>query len=228
MRRCFGALLVSGLLMGSALADGLFYRLPEDGSFARFDLQMKMERGGMEMNAQGSLQMSSVGKTAVNGEDCRWIEIKLVMDMNGKEETVLGKILIPEKHLKAGATPLEHAVKGFLKMPGQQTKELNDFKGNEAGPLPLFLSGPLDDLKKLPKEVIDTGIGKLECEGVTGMKAFEEGPNKINVRLENRLSDKAPFGLASSKMDFKTDGGGGTLTLRLLDVGKDAKSELPD
>lgn len=51
--------------------------------------------------------------------------------------------------------------------------------------------------------------------------------------LESRLHDKAPFGVVQSKMNFKVERDGnvrksGVLTLNVLEVTQNAKSELPD
>jgi len=50
--------------------------------------------------------------------------------------------------------------------------------------------------------------------------------------LETRLHGKAPFGVVTSKMKVKISGQGPqqdiTMTLKLADVGKNAKSEFPD
>ena len=50
--------------------------------------------------------------------------------------------------------------------------------------------------------------------------------------LETRLHGKAPFGVVTSNINLKISGQGPqqdiTMTLKLADVGKNAKSELPD
>ncbi len=233
MRRFLSAVLVLLCTMAPAVGDGLFYRLPDDGMSVKFDLQAKVDAKGQEKAVSGSLLMSSVGQADFNGEKCRWIEIKMMMEIDGQNDTTLAKVLIPEKHLKAGANPIENAVKGFIKMRDQQPQQLNDFRSPQAGPIPVFLCGPLQDEKKLSKEVIDSGIGKIECEGVTGWREFDQGQQKIRVNFENRLSDKAPFGIVASTMKFKIEqnaevNASGTMTLKLVEIGKEAKSELQD
>ena len=51
--------------------------------------------------------------------------------------------------------------------------------------------------------------------------------------LNSRLHDKAPFGVVQSKMNFEVERDGnvrksGVLTLNVLEVTQNAKSELPD
>lgn len=77
MRQCWLALLAVTALLSPAAADGLLYRLPEDGSYARFDLDIKEQRGeAVGKMLTGSLMMSSVGAKEVDGKKCRWSEIK--------------------------------------------------------------------------------------------------------------------------------------------------------
>src|SRR5690242_11593783 len=50
------------LLLASTIhADGMFYRLPEDGAFVRFDFHMDMTIGDMQKSAKGKVTLSSVG-----------------------------------------------------------------------------------------------------------------------------------------------------------------------
>ncbi len=227
--------LVLVLLMGSqtAWADGLFYQLPADGSSVVFDLKMKADAGGEEREGGGSLTMSSVGQAEVDGEKARWIEFKMVMQMGEREQTIIAKTLVPEKHLKLGENPFANFSKAWLKQGDRDPKEIKEAVGNDAGPLPAFLSGPLNNKEELEAVEVESGLGKLKCRGVTGDLELDEGNQKIKIAFENRLHNMAPFGVVTSKMKFKVtrDGEafeGGTLNLSLKEVGTNAKSELPD
>jgi hypothetical protein len=96
------------------------------------------------------------------------------------------------------------------------------------------LPGSLTDAKKLPKKTIDSKLGKLECEGHTGTSTLEPGQDyKSEVTYETWVHDKAPFGVVASQVTSKTYHNGDylrefTMTLRLIEVGKGAKTELPD
>lgn len=225
----FGLLLALPVLQ----ADGLVHRLPEDGASAKFDLEMTMNVQGMDKTITGHMVMASVGKADVEGKACRWIEFKLQMDFDGKEKIVVAKALIPEKAIKPGENPGTAMIRAWLKEDGEP-KELKDLQGQDAGPLPVFLSGPLLKSKKLAKEAMDNkALGKIEAEGVSGSNSFDQGKEKIEVKMENRLHPKAPFGVVRSKIEFQIFRNGearqqGTLVLKLIEVGKGAKSELPD
>jgi hypothetical protein len=232
MRALIVGLCAIALAGSAASADGLIYRLPEDGTSVRYALDLKVGRGGMEKSAGGFLAVSSVGKETVNNEPCRWIEFKMLFDIDGKEQIIVAKMLIPEKALKRGENAGAFMIRGWLQHRGQ-IEEFKDLQGARAGPLPAFLAGPAADAKKLPKEVIDSKLGKLECEGVTGTHTFDQGQEKVEFKHETRLNDKAPFGVVQSRMEFKVERNGmaresGVLKLDVLEITQGAKSELPD
>ncbi len=228
---CLVALLVLDARV--AQADGLFYQLPEDGMSAKFDLEMKTEDGGEARDAKGSLRMSSVGKEDVDGEACRWIEFKMMMTMGEREQVILAKALMPEKELKRGGLPWDNFKKAWVKMGGGEAREIKEVVGNDAGPLPAFLSGPLKNEKELMVVEVESVIGKLKCGGLTGDVTLDDGNMKVKVSFENRLHEKAPFGVVTSKMTFSVERDGekregGTISLKLAEVKKDAKSEFAD
>jgi hypothetical protein len=217
----------------AARADGLFYQLPPDGASMKFDLEMTADAGGEQRTSKGSLTMSSVGQVESGGEKSRWIEFKMVMQQGDREQVIIAKSLIPEKSLKLGESPFANFTKAWLKQGDREPKEIKEAAGNDAGPLPAFLAGPLNNQQKLEAIEVDSVLGKLQCAGVTGDLELDEGNNKVRIEFENRLSDKAPFGVVTSTMKFNVtrDGqqrDGGTLKLKAAEIKKDAKSELPD
>ncbi len=231
MRFWIFSLLCGLTVCGPSLADGLFYRLPADGTSARYALEMTMNIQGKEITARGTMTMSSVGQVTVKDKKCRWLEVKMQVTVMDKEDLQLYKVLIAQEHLQPGKNPLEHAIKGFMKRGKGEPAEIKDFKSGKT-PLPLFLAGPLKETKKLAKEVIDGKLGKLECEGVRGTQELEKDKEKIHLTYETRLHDKAPFGVVASRIQIKLqvnqEEGTGTITLRLVEIGKGAKSELPE
>src|SRR5207244_12477630 len=95
------------------------------------------------------------------------------------------------------------------------------------------LGKPFKDAKKLPKQVTPSKLGKLECEGVTGTYELDDGRESVTAVFENRLHDKAPFGLVTSTIQLTMQRNGqvegtGSMSFRLVAAGKDAKSELPE
>src|SRR5262245_58086993 len=154
-------------------ADGLVHQLTADVTSARFDLVIKISENGMEKTGKGTMDMASVGQVDVDGKKCRWIEFRLKLNLDGIELTTIAKALIPESALKAGENPGAAMVRGWLQDQGRDSEELKDIQSQRAGPLPAFLAGPLQNVKKLDKTVIDNkALGKIECTGEKGTTGF--------------------------------------------------------
>jgi hypothetical protein len=99
--------------------------------------------------------------------------------------------------------------------------------------LRVFLAGPPRNSADLDKTEIDGKLGKLECAGATGENEFELEDSTVGIRFENRLHEKAPFGLVTGnwKFEFKNNGQvalSGTYKLTLVDTSTTALSDLPD
>jgi hypothetical protein len=224
------------MFLSSAWSQGLLYRLPGDGAWVRFEMESSSNEKGQERKTyKGALTLSSVGEVTVDGKPCRWIEMKMEANTPGDH---IVKVLIPSERLKAGESPLDHAVRGSRKMIGALNdggfKEIANFKAIEAGAMPLILPGPFAAAKKLPKKTIDSKLGKLKCEGHTGTHVDESAQDYRSERTyKTWLHEKAPFGVVAADVISKTYHNGEyvrefTLTLRLVEVGKGAKTELPE
>ena len=219
------------LCPGIARADGLLYQLPEDRSWVRFDGQYTFKLDGMEkaVSGTGTMTMASVGKVRAGAEACRWIEFKVRLKDSGTEHTLIRKLLIPEKYLKKGENATEHVVRGWAKFNDEDVQRAVPVHGR----WPAFLAGPLQDEKKLDQQLVESKLGALKCEGITGWIQYKEGDVHMKVTFETRLHDKAPFGVVSCRMQFEMKRDGKVLqtvdaTLKLTDSGTDAKTALPD
>jgi hypothetical protein len=214
---------------GIARADGLLYQLPEDGSWVRFDVKYTFKVDGKEQTGKGSITMASVGKAREGSQPCRWIEFKVQLKDSGKEHTLLRKLLIPEKYLKKGVNPTEHVVRGWAKFNDEDVKRAVPVHGR----WPAYLAGPFKDEKKLDQQLVESKLGALKCEGVTGWIEYKEGDLHTKATFETRLHKKAPFGVVSARVRFEVKRDGKVqetidATLTLTDFGKDAKTALPD
>jgi hypothetical protein len=219
------------LCPGIARADGLLYQLPEDGSWVRFAAQYTFQLEGMEKAATGTgtMTMASVGKAREGAEACRWIEFTVKLKDSGAEHILIRKLLIPEKYLKKGENPTEHVVRGWAKYDNEGVERAVPVHGR----WPAYLAGPLQDERKLDKRLVESKLGALRCEGVTGWIQYKEGDLHTKVTFETRLHDKAPFGVVSSRMQFQVKRDGKVqqtidATAKLTDFGRDAKTALPD
>ena len=230
--RILTAVILLSFVAGTARADGLLYQLPKDGTWVAFDYQENAESMGMKINRKGTLYMSSVGRTTEGEDECRWMEFSFEGTRNGTKYTNISKVLIPEKYLKKGENPLEHMVRGWLTRRGN----VRELEKPIFGPryLPAWLPGPLEEVEKLEKQVVESKLGKLECEGLTG-STVQQFPREFESQrtFHIRLHKKAPFGVVFFRMDSEATRSAQpqrttTITLKLSDFGEDADSELPD
>jgi hypothetical protein len=238
------AFLAVALFAESARADGLIYQLPEDGASVTFDSTEVLN--GVEKHQKNSLVISSVGKAVVDDEKCRWIEITAIDDNVGAsdpETFLVFKLLIPERHLGKGKSARNHVLRGWLKNGKKGIFEINDPKSIKTGidlfypPLPKLLSGPPSgEQEELANVEIDGTLGKISCAGVSGTyyERGQGGGQRIEFRttFENRLHEKAPFGVVSSAWKVTANVGGKirefTSNYTLTGTGENAVSKLPD
>jgi hypothetical protein len=214
----------------NARADGLLYQLPEDRSWVRFTASYTFKADGMGQAGQGTgtMTMASVGMALQGSERCRWIEFKIHLKDSGMEHTLIRKLLIPEKYLKKGENGTEHVVRGWAKYVDEPVERAVPVHGR----WPAYLAGPLRDERKLEKQLVESKLGALECEGVTGWMEYEEGYVHMKVTFETRLHEKAPFGVVFSRMTFEMTRDGKVrqtvdATLKLTEFGTDAETALP-
>jgi hypothetical protein len=228
-------------------ADGLLYRLPKDGTWARYSVKQNFRLPkGLKLSTEGTLILASVGQEKVNDEVCRWIEMVLEWKVDGQKGTrkSIFKALIPEKRLKKGEDPTGHWVRGWAKVGDQAPQALTkELVSNPAMLLNLVAGSPLQNARALKKKVIETKLGKLTCEGLSGSLTLKGTSKRVNngkvttgdgkVRVETYFHNNAPFGVVTSRWNFEFEdlGEGKNFAqsdLTLIEVGTGAKSELPD
>jgi hypothetical protein len=244
---CSAAVLV-GSRLPQAYADGLIYRLPPDGAWVRYQLSEEADfvislppgvkaPPGLEnsprlpVKVSGLLMLCSVGRVDLQGEACRWIELRFDAELVGKmpdpatgelrekkdKRRIILKMLIPEKHLAAGSDPLAHVRKLYFK-DGDAKPELIEDEKDKQYQLDRFrpvFPAPAAKRVTVPKQPIDTPnpeLGRMECEKHTFDSSYE-GPLTRGRRgwwswqgkHEVWLNDKVPFGVVSLKWTGKSD-----------------------
>jgi hypothetical protein len=240
-------LLVCLAFLSTARADGLLYRLPPDGTWVQYTLKQHMEMPKQKnVTLVGALSLASVGEEMVNYQTCRWIEV--VIDTKGPDGQGLRsvfKALIPEKRLKKGQNPAHYWLKGWGKMGDQEPQALTrEFLANPAMIINLVVAGPLENPRELSEKQIETKLGKLDCRGIAGTLTYSGAAIRVDkgkkmtkkdliVHVETYLHEAVPFGVMTSRQqvtfpDFWAGARSVEMDLTLLDVGTDAKSELPD
>ena len=225
------ALLVVTTLADTASADGLIYQLPEDGTGVTYDMEIKQTVRGRENTTNGTLTIKSVGETILGGESCRWIECKMVTRLGRFDQVVISKTLIPEKQLGKGKSPLDHVIRHWHKFGKSDAREMMEMAGKGVA-IP-YLAGPPKDDKSIEAIEVESKLGNLDCPGATGTLEFESDKTTIRFEFENRLHEKAPFGVVAAvwKFEMKKDGqieATGTTTLTLAEIDSAATSDLPD
>jgi len=236
-------LLISfALTTQTAFADGLLYQLPEDGAFVVYDLEIEVREGFGKIKGKGklknirnhigkgTLKIASVGSVTENGEKCRWIELKMILEMQGQKSVTISKILVPEKYLKEGENAFGKKIRGWVQPKSSDVKVMDK---EFSGLVTLILCGPLNEEKKLKSKTVDSKLGKLKCERVSGYKKFKVQGVEWKARLITSRHKKVPFGVVSSDIVMETEetaqiGVDLKWTLTLKEIGKNAKSELPD
>jgi hypothetical protein len=138
----FAGLLVLGC-GGSLFADGLTYRLPPDGTWVKYRINVTRyeewslrpdEKEGWVLKKEPEptaaelakesrdnfLLVRSVGRQDIGGEPCRWVELVWNAKEEGKEKpealVILLKVLIPEKAFGPGRDPFEHVKKMYVSL----------------------------------------------------------------------------------------------------------------
>ncbi len=214
-------------------AEGLLYQLPRDGAWAQYDLDCTAKAGDVQKTVTGTMRISSVGRATVEEQPCRWIEVELnvgtVVDGKEVKNDRICKLLIPEKWLAAGQSPLDHVVRAWWQPEsGAPVEKLRDPRATDT-PLPVILSGPWQDVEPLAKAQIACPFGKLSCIGSAGtLKLPLHGGSAMNCKLESRLNPESPFGVVSSHWLLETPGGTLEWNLKLAKRGPKGESKLPD
>jgi hypothetical protein len=239
-------------LAGSALADGLIFQLPPDGTWAKYSVTIEGEsklEGAPKIAVTGTLSISSVGEVTRSQQKCRWIELKFENPTSKSYKKLVLKMLIPLDRLKRGEDPLSHSILTFFDPKPTDEKRLESFIDEgfnriqyEIDRFRNYFPMPLENSKVLMREAVETAAGKFEdCEVVTGTYNYD-GPilggarTVANSTCRIAIHHKAPFGVVS--MQVKTDGreihdefvGSFTAitTLVLIETGTNAVSDMPE
>jgi hypothetical protein len=227
------------LTCARVLGDGLIYQLPPDGHWASFKVDGRGKTAdGSDVTMQGTLKLSSVGKVDMNGESYRWIELELNVKHNGSAVYSADKLLIPEKHLVSGGSPLEHVARYWKKPTIKSTAKERNLNGEGVkyalALLSPYLHGPFDDVQRSSAIKIETALGELECPGLSARDTIElPGGVIMKKRYWIRGHRRAPFGVvawAEEEIIERNKEHSSSMTRKLIleSLGTDAVSVMPD
>jgi len=117
-----GFLLLLGLTGNSLVpAEEVPAKLPKDGWWVRYYVITKREVTNEEWTMIRTYSL--VGTTTENDQKSRWVEMKSVQTINGKEQTDIIKFLVPEKELLEGERPLESLVRAWRRIDDGEVEE---------------------------------------------------------------------------------------------------------
>lgn len=195
-----------------ATADGLITQLPDDGSWAEFELKLTLTENDQKREHSAYLRLSSVGQIEHQGIQCRWVELQVSRTEPPTPDEV-AKILLSEESLKSGKVTATSLIRGWRKPGDEEATELDkDRPRLGIGPLAMLLSGSFSDSQKPEKEDVKVeGLGPLACEKAT-----------VKQDLPMSSSDNLPADITlwrNSKASF------GTVKLRVHIVDKRAERE---
>lgn len=229
-------------------ADGLVHQLPTDGAWVRYKLSEQgtftvmfpsglmvppglKKAQNLPVESGGSVELRSVGRDDVNGEECRWIELELRAETSGKfpdpatgdllekkeNRHIILKMLIPQKQLASGADPLAHVRKLYFKDGELESELIEDDKAKqyELDRFRPIFPAPARKVESSGDQIVNSpnqAIGDLTCE----MHSFQskyEGPLARGERgwwswhgiHQLSLHDKVPFGVAMLKFSVESD-----------------------
>jgi len=218
----------------SATADGLITQLPDDGSWAEFELKLTLTEDGQKRERSAYLRLSSVGQDVHEGTKCRWVELQISRTEPPQPDEVT-KILVPEESLKSGKVTAASLIRGWRKAADEEATEVdNDRPRLKIGPLALLLSGSFSDSPKPEKEEVKVeGLGPLACDKTTGKHEMPMSPTEnLPADITVWRNSKASFGtvklrvhIIDKRADRERDG---VFEAVQVKSGKDAKSALPE
>ena len=245
---------VWSIVSGSAIGDGLIFRLPADGTWARYATKTDGEVSSkelpkMDLAMTGTLTLSSVGQATRSQQKCRWIELKSETKAKEAYPKLVLKMLIPEDRLKRGDDPLSHCVLTFFDPKPVDSKGIKSYIDEgfnrvqyEIDRFRDVFPPPLDNSKGVPRETIETPAGKFEdCEILVGTFDYDgpllgDGRSVFKATYRIAVHSQAPFGVVRMQCEMEGCEIHGEFsgsfkakkTLMLDEIGKGATSDLPE
>lgn len=185
----------------------------------KLDAESKAKLHQSIVDRNFTVTISSVGQTQRAGQPCRWIEMTSSIppedhgvagakELKDDDRRHLLKVLVPEKFLKRGEDPLEHAILTFFNQKDRDRNKLESEPGfsrirYELERFRPVFPQPLANVKSLPKKTIKTPVGTFtDCEvisGVTELDAPLLGADGKRMEFQEHwtiaLHPNAPFGV---------------------------------
>lgn len=214
------AVLLTLASASAACAQGLLWKLPEDGTWIRYegdyretDLRPDAPEGALKIQWDRHVIIKSVGKEDAEFEGktvpCRWIEFKTVTGHTvegaidpGPVGQVIYKVLVPEesvtgKPVDSVGLPVSFIpiVKGFRKVGVTPVKNL------ESGVLQIYpmisLLQQYEKFEEAGNEELDLPLGSISATKMTASHKMEREESRSENQATIWVSESSPFGLAA-------------------------------
>lgn len=234
IHRCANVCLIVIFLGNMACADGMFFRLPKDGTWASYDVDIKLTTNAGNISLEKKIRIASVGQTIIDGQLCRWIEVQAQLVTSVPQPKTICKMLIPEKYLVQGEMPFEHVLRVWVRMEApdpfgfeiEMTTDPKDLNENDAM-LPIIFAGPCEESKLLDDVQVNTKYGKLMCKGVKGIYEFINKANTTTkCEVNSLLHPLSPYGVVISHWKEISGDGKGEIVFTLAEYGDGAISTI--
>ena len=206
---------------------GPISELPEDGAWAEYELELRRTQNGRTDTRRAKQRIASVGRSEMDGEPARWIELTLTM---GEEPPFKTKLLIPEKAFGGDNSPLTQA-RVVWSQRGDEQPRRREFSADDIrGPLGTLLPGKLTDVAALDDRTFDVKpAGEITASGRSGRATLRDGRGADDLQFQIWSSTKVPFGLVAADIEELSPDRAADrhISIRVLEFGKDAESTLP-
>ena len=206
---------------------GPISHLPEDGAWAEYELELRRTQNGQTSTRQAKQRIASVGRTEVDGEPARWIELTLTM---GEEPPFKTRVLIPEKAFGGDNSPLTQA-KLIWSQRGDDEPRRREFSPDDIrGPLGTLFTGKLSEVAALEDRTFNVKpADEITASGRSGRATLRDRRGADDLQYQIWSSAKVPFGLIAAEIEELSPDRTADrhIALRLLEFGKAAQSTLP-
>ena len=221
----------------NVFAQSLITKLPADGTWAKYEMTGSTTMSNGDVNEhERTLLIRVVGTEHANMEEYRWIEIEQRQkNVKGSMPSVY-RFKVKGSDIGSGGDPLASLEKCWIinQAPNLDIVKEYNVETDSIQFLEWFMPPHLTDKKTLEAKTIESSIGKLECEGSSGVFNQSRAPKYIQRHTFTVYAhDKSPFGTVSfhrlteaivnDELNHKLE-----YSMVLTETGTGAKSAAPD
>ena len=221
----------------NVFAQRLFSKLPADGTWAKYEMSGKTTMSNGDVNEhERTLLIRVVGTEHTNMDEYRWIEIEQRQKNVKDSMPSIYRFKVKESDIGSGGDPLASLEKCWIisQAPNLDIVKEYNTETDSIQFLEWFLPPHLTDKKTLEAKTIESSIGKLECEGSSGVFNQSRAPNYVQRHTFTAyVHNKSPFGTVSfhrvteaivnDELNHKLE-----YSMVLTETGTGAKSAAPD